>query len=418
MTFWLIVGGTLALALVVLSWTLLRQRGRLVDEVKARNLRVAREKMKELEADLAVGNLDQAAFEQAKEELERELLEDTSGPEEEIAVSRAGKRAGMALLLTLVPLASLGLYLWLGQPGIATGKVSVDAPRMAGNPHAKGGKAPTMAEIRKSLEQRVKENPDDAEAWFMLGRVYASFKQFDKAANAYEKLAELTKRHPQALIAWADALAMTQGGRLAGKPFDLVKEALKKAPDNATALWLAGQGASEAGDYQNAVYYWRRAEAGLADTPKYVKELRALIAQAKKAAKAKGVTLDDPGSSVDLKALAQAGIELKVSISPKLKGQVKANEPLFIFAKAVQGPPMPVAAVRMTAGELPKTVKLTDENLIRGGHLKDYAQLKVAARIARSGQPMAASGDLQSAEVVVKPGGGKPVELVIDQVVP
>ena len=417
MTFWLIAGLMLGLVLLSLLWVVLRQRGRIVDEVKARNLRVAREKLKELESELAAGNLDEETFTQAKEELEQELLEDTSGPQKEIAVSAQGKRAALVLLVLLVPAASLGLYLWLGQPQIATGALSADgSSAMAGNPHAKGGKAPTMAEVQEALEKRVKEQPEDAEAWFMLGRLYAGMQRFADAAKAYEQVARLTDNHPQALIAWADALAMTQGGRLSGKPYELVKQALDQAPDDPTALWLAGQGAREANDYQNAIYYWRQAEAGLADKPDFVMELRDLIASAKQAAASAGVEVEDPGSSVDL--AKPAGIALKLTIAPELKSKVKPDEPLFIFAKAVDGPPMPLAAIRMTAGELPKEVVLTDANLLRGGKLTDHKQLKIGARIARSGQPMAASGDLQSAEVVVDVPASEPVELVIDQVVP
>lgn len=75
---------------------------------------------------------------------------------------------------------------------------------------------------------------------------------------------------------------MVQGGKLSGRPYELVRQALDKAPDDPTALWLAGQGAMEAGDYQNAIYYWRQAEAGLADKPDYVQELRTLIRQARR----------------------------------------------------------------------------------------------------------------------------------------
>ena len=145
-------------------------------------------------------------------------------------------------------------------------------------------------------------------------------------------------------------------------------------------------------------------------------ELRDLIASAKRAAASAGVEVEDPGSSVDL--AKPAGIELRLSIAPELQSKVKPDEPLFIFAKAVDGPPMPLAAIRMTAGELPREVVLTDANLLRGGKLTDHKQLKIGARIARSGQPMAASGDLQSAEVVVDVPASEPVELVIDQVVP
>jgi len=414
MTFWIIVALLLGLALAVLLWALLRQRGEIVDEVRERNIRVAREKLKELEAEYQAGNLDEEAFTQAKEELEQELLEDTSVAEQRVSVSAFGKRAGAVLLAVLLPAASLGLYFVLGTPEALDGEA---VNPMAGNPHEKGGKAPTMAEVQAALEKRVQEQPEDAEAWFMLGRIYASLQRFGDAAKAYEKVAKLTDDHPQALIAWADALAMTQGGRLSGKPYELVKQALEKAPEDSTALWLAGQGAREAGDYQNAIYYWRQAEAGLADQPEYVQELRGLIAAVKKMAASQGIEVEDPGSSVDLKAAA-AGIELEVRLSPELKEKVKPDEPLFIFAKAVNGPPMPVAAIRMTAGDLPASVTLNDSHLLRGGKLTDHKQLKIGARIARSGQPMAASGDLQSAEVVVETAAGKPVELVIDQVVP
>lgn len=131
-----------------------------------------------------------------------------------------------------------------------------------------------------------------------------------------------------------------------------MKQALDQAPDDPTALWLAGQGAREANDYQNAIYYWRQAEAGLADKPDFVMELRDLIASAKRAAASAGVEVEDPGSSVDL--AKPAGIELRLSIAPELQSKVKPDEPLFIFAKAVDGPPMPLAAIRMTAGELPR----------------------------------------------------------------
>ena len=416
MIFWTIVALMVGLGLLVLWLGLKRKVDVIKDDAQARNLRIAKEKLAELDAELAAGALDQATYEQAKEEIERELLEDVAQPDQAVEGNSGLARLSLPLLAVLVPALSLGLYYALGSPQ----HLDVVGPGqpVASNPHAggTGGGAPTMAEIRDALEKRVKEVPDDAEAWFMLGRLYAGLSRFKDAAGAYEQVARLTDEHPQALIAWADALAMTQGGRLSGKPYELVKKALEKAPDDTTALWLAGQGAREAKDYQNAVYYWRRAEAGLADKPDYVMELRELIASAKRAAASVGIEIDDPGSSVDL--ARPAGIELHLAIAPALQEQVQPGEPLFIFAKAVNGPPMPLAAVRLTAGELPKTVMLTDADLLRGGKLSDHKQLKIGARIARSGQPMAASGDLQSDEVVVELPAKGPVELVIDKVVP
>ena len=413
-TFWIVVASMLGLGLIVLLFSLRRRVGEISEDLKERNLRIAREKIAELDAELAAGTLEQATYDQAKEEVEQELLEDIAVPDQHLTVDSSSARTAVLVVLLLVPLLSVGLYLLLGSPQY----LGVSGPGgVADNPHATGSdKAPTMAEIQEALEKRVKEQPEDAEAWFMLGRLYSGLQRFDDAARAYERVAKLTDNHPQALIAWADALAMTQGGSMTGKPYELVRQALDQEPDDTTALWLAGKGAWEAKDYQNAIYYWRQAEAGLADQPEYVQELRQLIARAKKEAASAGIEVEDPGSALDL--AAPSGIELKLSLAPELADQVKPGEPLFIFAKAVDGPPMPLAAIRMTAGDLPRTVVLNDSHLLRGGKLSDHEQFKIGARVARSGQPMAASGDLQSAEIIVKPAEGKPVELVIDRVVP
>lgn len=414
MVFWLVVSLMLGLGLAVLLFVLRKPVNALADS-REENLLLAREKLAELDAELAAETVDQATYQQAKEEIEQGLLDDTAGTDQPPTVSRGGKGAATIALLALVPLLSVGLYLQLGSPQ----HLQMAGPGAATqNPHAEGasGSAPTMAELLTGLEQRVEQNPKDPEAWFMLGKVYAGMERFGDAVKAYEELAGLTNNHPQALIALADALAMSQGGSMNGRPYELVRQALDQEPDDATALWLAGKGAWEAEDYQNAIYYWRQAEAGLADQPEYVQELRGLIARAKSEAKKSGLTVDDPGSAVQLGA--PAGIELQVSLAPQLNEQASPGDPLFIFAKAVNGPPMPLAAIRLTAGELPKRIVLNDSHLLQGGKLSDHKQLKIGARIARSGQPMAASGDLQSAEVVVDPAAGKPVELLIDQQVP
>ncbi len=426
MTFWIIAALMTGLGVAVLAFVLLRKRPDIADNQREQNLLLAKEKLAELEREKAAGNLDEETYAQAREELETGLLEDTEGEDVVARVRPVSARAATVGVAILVPVLSIGLYMQLGAPQLLGSSGAPGAP----NPHDTntGGKAMSMEEVLAKLEQKMKENPDDPEGWYMLGRVYQSMNRFADAVKAYEKLAALTDNHPQALIALADSLAMVQGGKLAGRPYELVQQALEKAPDDSTALWLAGQGAMETGDYQNAIYYWRRAEAGLADKPDYVQELRTLILQAKTAAGKAGVTVEDPGSSVSIAknspatqqpASASASISLKVSISPALKEQANPGDRLFVFAKQVSGRPMPVAAIRLTAGDLPAELTLDDSNMLQpGSKLSDYPQLKLAARIAKGNQPMASSGDLQSGEVIVDVASGKPVELVIDQVVP
>ena len=419
MNFWIIVALMLVVGVAVLVWVLLKKRSEMISNQKEQNVLLAKEKLAELDKEKASGALDEAVYMQAKEELETGLLEDIEEEEVVARVRPASAKAAAVLLAVLVPALSIGLYMQLGSPHL----IGVAGGATASNPHQMqgAGAAPSMEELLAQLEQKMRENPEDAEGWFMLGRVYQSMNRFADAAKAYEELRKLTDDHPQALIALADALAMTQGGRMAGRPYDLVRQALDKAPDDTTALWLAGQGATEMGDYQNAIYYFRQAEAGVAEKPEYVQELRLLIQQVKSRAKQAGITVEDPGSAVpeQVAVTASAGIALRVSLSPELKTQVAPDDRLFIFAKQVGGRPMPVAAVRLAAGDLPVEVVLDDSKMLQpGSHLSDYKQLKLMARISKGSQPMASSGDLQSQDVIARPGQEQTVQLLIDQVIP
>ncbi|WP_456407478.1 c-type cytochrome biogenesis protein CcmI [Thiolapillus sp.] len=420
MTFWIITALMTGLGIAVLAFVLLRKRPDIESNQREQNLLLAREKLAELDREKAAGNVDEETYIQAREELETGLLEDTEVEEVVATVQPASAKAAAIAIALLLPVLSVGIYMKLGSPQY----VDMSGTPGAGSPHAMnaGGQTPSMAELLTGLEERLEQAPEDPEGWFMLGRVYQSMNRYEDAVKAYEKLAELTDNHPQALIALADSLAMVQGGKLSGRPYELVRQALDQEPEDPTALWLAGQGAMEAADYQNAIYYWRQAEAGLADKPEYVQELRTLIDQAKEVAARAGVAIEDPGSSVAnaaQPAAGKSGIELSVRLDPALQDKVNPGDRLFIFAKQVQGPPMPVAAVRITAGDLPTRVQLDDSSMLQQGtKLADYQQLKIAARIAKSAEPMAASGDLQSREVIVTIAEGKPVELVIDQVVP
>jgi cytochrome c-type biogenesis protein CcmH len=424
MTFWIIVALMLVTGVAVLAFVLLRKREEIKSNQREQNLQLAKEKLEELEREKSLGNLDDDTYNQAREELEAGLLEDTEKEDSVATVQPASAKAAAFIVAVLVPVLSVGLYMKLGSPQY----LDMTGEPGAQSPHAMnaGGKTPTMAELLVGLEDKVKQNPDDPEGWFMLGRVYQSMDRYEDAVKAYEELTKLTDNHPQALIALADSLAMVQGGKLSGRPYELVRQALDKSPDDPTALWLAGQGAMESADYQNAVYYWRQAEAGLAEKQDYVQELRVLIRNAKAAAEKSGVELDDPGSSVAqvpskpaAPVAGSASIALSVTLSPALQDKVNPGDRLFIFAKQVKGSPMPVAAVRLTAGELPASITLDDSKMLQpGSKLSDHAQLKIAARIARGSQPMASSGDLQSKELTITIGKDADIELLIDQVVP
>lgn len=273
-----------------------------------------------------------------------------------------------------------------------------------------------MEEMIAGLNKKIAENPNDPDSWYLLGRLYAATEQFDESVKAYEKLVVVSDRQPTALVVLADSLAMTQGGKLSGRPLSLVLEALEKEPTHTTALWMAGQAAANQKQYLEAIDYWQRAALGLKDNREMLGELKSMIDEAVVLAEEAGMEVAEmslPESS------STASISIDVTIDPSLLQQIQENDVLFIFARAVSGPPMPLAAIKRQARELPVSLVLDDSSLLRpGSSLSQFEQLKLGARISHSGQPVAQSGDLQSEVQVIEPGSKEVILLHIDQRVP
>ncbi|MGW8310900.1 MAG: c-type cytochrome biogenesis protein CcmI/CycH, partial [Thiogranum sp.] len=106
-------------------------------------------------------------------------------------------------------------------------------------------------------------------------------------------------------------------------------------------------------------------------------------------------------------------------LDPALKDRAAPDDTVFIFAKAVQGPPMPLAVVRKRVSQLPVTVTLDDSLAMSPAMvLSKFAQVTVGARISKSGQAMPSSGDLQGALSPVSTSGDAVNKVTISEVVP
>jgi cytochrome c-type biogenesis protein CcmH len=423
--FALLIAAMILAALALLLPAFLKRDEPELTDRQAVNVRIARERLAELQAARDAGELAQAEFEQARGELEQSLAQDLTA---QAAASRRGGKALLLGLLGLVPAIALGLYLMLGSPqfldvaGPGAGRAT---DRIAG---PQGAPPASVEEMVARLEAKLAEAPNDPDGWYMLGRSYMSLQKYPEAVAAYEKLLEVVGEHPAALVALADAVAMTQDGNVLGRPEELLQRALAVAPDDPTALWLAGKAAEEREDYRGAVEYWMRALPAMAEREDLAKELRMLIAQA--AIKA-GMSVDDlaklkPGAAVAIApatgqapAAAGHGVKVKVRIAPELLGETAPEDTVFVFARAVSGPPMPLAVGRYTLANLPAEIVLDDSSAMSPQlRISGFSEVRVQARVAKGGQPVAQSGDLQSVAVTVAVGSSDVIDLVIDQRVP
>ena len=196
--FWAIGGALAALALWLVLRPLLARRERGSVSRRAANLAIYRDQLSELDADLAAGKIAQADHARARAELESRLLEDVDAAEG--AAPRRSGRGVAALVGVAVPACALAIYFFIGSPRAVDSRADAHA--------LSAGQIEAMVE---RLAARLRENPEDAEGWKMLGRSHAALGRFPEAVDAYAKAAARAPRDAQLLADFADALAMARG---------------------------------------------------------------------------------------------------------------------------------------------------------------------------------------------------------------
>ena len=276
------------------------------------------------------------------------------------------------------------------------------------------GMSPEHAALIKSLSARLEQNPNDGKGWAMLARSYAVLGRYTDALPAYEKAVNLIPNDPVLLVDYAEIMAAANGKNLQGKPSEIIKSALLIDPNNVKALNLIGIASYQAGDYALAVSYWERLLKLLPPDSPNAKKINASIASARAQESGKQPqSLPSQGG-----ATGGAQISGVVRLSPALAGKVSPTDTVFVFAKAVSGPPMPIAVIRSQVKDLPQKFTLNDSMaMMPTMKLSNFQAVVVSAKISKSGNATQQSGDLRGEVSSVKVGDNN-VQLVIDKIVP
>jgi len=370
--FWLAAGLLLLVALSFLLIPVLRgRRAQREEDRTALNVALYQERVAELQAQQAEGVLDAAQMDSGRAEAARELLADTEG----VAAPRVSKLGKPLPLLAavLVPVLGLGLYLHFG----AADKVELTR-EFAQAPQS-------MEEMTRRLERAVAAQPDSAEGLYFLGRTYMAQDRPADAAKMFERAANLAGRQPELLGQWAQAQYFADGKKWSDKIQALTDEALKADPKEVTSLGLLGIAAFEGERYQQAIDYWNRLLAQLPEGDKSREALQGGINRATERLEASGGKVAAAPA-----AKVAALLKVRVDLASELKGKVQPGDSVFIFARAVSGPPAPLAAKRLTVADLPVTVELGDADAMMPQlKLSNFPEVQLVARISRAGQPTA-----------------------------
>lgn len=413
------------------------------EERKRQNLVIFKDRVAELEHELSLNLIDASQFEALKSELELSLLADldialedgqtTSGA---LSAQSPNVPANKPILLSLVVLLSLSAlsYAAYFQWGAYDKQQQFLATRFAPQELDAAQQAAESGDIESLISQlynKLQNAPDNIEGWTLLARTAMNVQKFDLAIESYQKVALSLERSAQSsapvygLIAQAEYLKA--GARMSAATQAALDKALDKNPIESNALGLMAVSAFEVGDFEQAIKHW---QALLDNYPEH--PARAQISDG--IARAKRLRVESSGVLAPLESSAEpapentesakvatgkANIKLRVSLDPALQAQVDASDSVFIFARASSGPPMPLAASRHKASELPLELELNDSMAMTPtAKLSSVAQVRVVARVSKSGQPMAQSGDLFAEQLNVPVEGANLVELTINQVKP
>lgn len=393
MSWFVVIGGVLLLAiLVVLLRPLLKEQGGNAVEtggVREFNLNILREQLAELEKDLQEGRLDQATYQQTRQELERRVLDDAGG--ESPRIQAGGRKIKLAIGLgILVPAVVVSLYMYLGSPEAMTGA----------KPQARGGAAgehalspEQIAGMVENLALRLQENPNDGQGWLMLGRSYAVLGRYPESAAAFSRAVGLLPPDAQHYADFADIVAMTQGKRLEGEPEKLVYRALEIDPNNIKALALAGTIAFDRQHYALAIREWRKVLVQVPEESAVAAGIQNSIIDAENRMAIAGKQAETSNAAQPAVVARVGGV---VELDPALRAQVTPGDTLFVFARAVDGPKMPVAMLRKKVGDLPLQFTLDDSmSMTPQFKLSTVGKVVIGARISRSGDALARAGDLE-----------------------
>jgi cytochrome c-type biogenesis protein CcmH len=424
--FWLVALLLAAGSVAAIVWPLLRRPRTTRDDAVAAD--VYRDQKRQLDDELAAGAITRAERDAQLDELAHRLSTELAQPAPEPA--RASSRAsyiGALVLVAAIPVCALALYAVFGSP--AALRVEAEATKA----HMTRAQ---IDELVDKLATRMKEHPEDPTGWKLLARTYASLGRFDESVSAYKEAAARGTPDAALYADWADALAM-RNQSLQGEPSQLIAKALAIEPNAPKALALAATAALERQDYTQAIAEWRKLKAQFPPGSDEAKSIDAMIAEAGAAAQGHAPIGAAPGASAVPPPTASAGqpganatppsssaatdataISGRVTLDPALRDRVSPSDTLFIFARAVDGPRMPLAVVRTTASELPRDFRLDDTMAMAPiAKLSGASEVVVEARIAKSGSATPAKGDLEGMSKPVKPGA-RGVSIVIDRVVP
>jgi cytochrome c-type biogenesis protein CcmH len=401
MLFVLIALGIALCVAVVFLWVLLRERKPVTQASQAKaNAKVYRDQILDLDREHDSGHISDQEWQQSRDELSLRLLEDTSAVDDPAAKVEKPAIWTAVVLAVALPLGSMGLYMWVGQPE-ALNPLALKSPEQA-DPK-------DLAKMAQTLAEKLQDKPDNLQGWVMLGRTYRTLENFDASLKAYDRALKLSDDDDLKLER-IEIIAMQRQGRFEGEPWNVIREVLQRDPQHFGALLTAGSASYAEGKFADALKFWEQARKPLDANHPDLAGLENAIATVR----------DRLGMPAKQMPAASSGLNVtgQVNLSASLKSKTNPNDVVFIYATPANGDRMPLAIFKTTVSQLPLNFTLDDSTAMTPDRkLSGAGEVMVKVRVSKSGNAMPQSGDLSGSLGPVKVGA-KDLKLEIKDQIP
>lgn len=410
-TFWIFIALVMLVGLMLIWIPHFRQQKLLKTEEagvrKQTNLELFNERLGVLEKELSEELLDQAEFDALKKELEISLLQDIKQANDDSLVNQIKPKTILWPSIMSVCLVVISGYLYQHLGAFE----NIDSAQQPANPHAGMDTAQIMMQRVQMMEAQVKAEPENSQQWFSLGHAYVSANQYDKAIAAFDKVIELVGKHAELLGPKATAMYYKAGQQMTPQIQALINESLAMDAQDPSTLLLVGMDAFFTADYKKAITSWQTIlDSGRADVDRAALMNAIETANLRMQSETAGMPNDDAHKQV--KASAKS-VNVTISISAELAAKASPEDTIFIFARATEGPKVPLAATKVSAKSFPITVTLDDSSGMGGDvKLSDAANVEVIAVLSKQGNIKPQTGDIQGK--ISKVAVGDTANLVLD----
>lgn len=384
MSFWLTVAGLLILASFFLIYPFVRKGQSDQNEVLEANLQIFRDQQSQLDNQLSQKYINQAQYDQLLTELKQLLLSNTKGSEPQQSTQVDKKQAAWLLpsLILLLPLFSLGVYHVIGAyPDQRILMMIQQASESTDSSQA----LELQDQLYSAVEKRAEQRPENIYYWVLLAKRAIQKNDLSSAAYNYSQAIKLSPDDGYLLAQYAEILFMLANSQFTQEVISVLDKAFAIDSSNPTVLGLKGIQAFEGQQWQLAITYWQEAQKQMDQTSATAKALVAGIARAQKRL---GIAPSETAASPQ--------VEVRVSIDKSIP--FRPDQSVFVALVATSGAPMPLAARKLRAGDLPLTISLSNADAVVAGYnLSSVNDVKAVARLSQSGSATPQVGDWEDA---------------------